>query len=222
MAVRDTSRSDGRTLVSFLTLRRVVGALGVLLPIVLVLGSNALDPQPGLQESISDYYGTAMRDVFVGVLFAIGWFLFSYRGYDVRDDLAGDLACLFAMGVALFPTTSADPAIRNVHFASAALLFLVLAYFSLYLFTKSRVGTPMTREKRLRNRVYRICGVLMLLCIALIAVYKWGFEDTALAHWKPVFWLESIALWAFGWSWFVKGETVLTDDGVDWVPLNRI
>ena len=23
---------------------------------------------------------------------------------------------------------------------------------------------------------------------------------------KPVFWLESLALWAFGLAWFVKGE----------------
>jgi hypothetical protein len=28
---------------------------------------------------------------------------------------------------------------------------------------------------------------------------------------SPVFWLETVALWAFGVSWFVKGETVFTD-----------
>ena len=44
-----------------------------------------------------------MQDVFVGVLFVIAWFLFSYRGYERKDDVAGDVACLCALGVALFP-----------------------------------------------------------------------------------------------------------------------
>jgi hypothetical protein len=36
-------------------------------------------------------------------------------------------------------------------------------------------------------------------------------KDTAIAAIKPVFWLESLALWAFGISWFVKGETLWRD-----------
>jgi hypothetical protein len=28
-----------------------------------------------------------------------------------------------------------------------------------------------------------------------------------------VFWLEALALWAFGFSWFVKGETLWKDAG---------
>ena len=35
----------------------------------------------------------------------------------------------------------------------------------------------------------------------------------SLAAFKPVCWLEAAALWAFGVSWFVKGETILTDTG---------
>ena len=66
--------------------------------------------------------------------------------------------------------------------------------------------------KRARNEVYRLCGVLMLACIGLIGVYKLGLDESPLQHLKPVFWLESLALWAFGVSWFVKGETILTDE----------
>ena len=57
-----------------------------------------------------------------------------------------------------------------------------------------------------RNKVYVVCGIFMLVCIALVAIYGWFLQDTAIASIKPVFWLESLALWAFGWSWFVKGE----------------
>ena len=203
---------DGeRVFVSYVTLRRVVGTLGVLLPVLLAVGCLVLGSCEGLQDSISAYYGTAMRNVFVGILFTIGWFLFSYRGYERRDDMAGDLACLFAMGVALFPTTSSSSIIRTVHFLSAAALFLMLAYFSLFLFTKTKKGVPPTREKKIRNRIYVTCGVTMLACIALIVVYYAFLKQTPVAAIKPVFWLESLALWAFGWSWFVKGETLWRD-----------
>ncbi len=202
--------AEERVLVSYLTLRRVVGALGVALPVVLALWGFALCECVEIQPSISDYYGLRTRDVFVGILFAIAWFLFTYRGYERKDDVAGNLACLFALGVALFPNRGTDWE-RAVHFGSALALFLVLSYFSLFLFTKSG-GSP-TPEKRIRNRIYTVCGVSMLVCIALIGLYYWRLQDTAVAVLKPVFWLESLALWTFGISWFVKGETLCRDAG---------
>ena len=202
-----------RMVVSYLTLRRTVGILGVALPVVLSIGAVVLGSSTGIEESISDYYGTIMKGVFVGVLFAIGVFLFSYVGYapepdkkayEPSDNLAGNLACVFALGVALFPTTSTNGGVRTVHLVSAAALFLTLAYFCLRLFTMTG-GNP-SPKKKARNKVYVVCGIFMLACIALVAIYGWFLQDTAIASIKPVFWLESLALWAFGWSWFVKGE----------------
>ncbi len=207
MAADDRSNE----LVSYLTLRRVVGVLGVAMPVVVALWGLALTDPPRLLPSISDYYSLRTRDVFVGVLFAIAWFLFTYRGYDWRDEVAGDLACVFALGVALFPDGGTRLE-RTVHFLSAASLFLVLAYFALFLFTKTG-GSP-TPRKLVRNRIYRACGVTMVACIALIAVYLWTpLSSSALRRWVPVFWLETFALWAFGFAWFVKGETLFRDAG---------
>lgn len=203
-----TPDPDAGLLVSYLTLRRVVGALGVALPIVLALWGFALFGSATLQPSISDYYALRTRDALVGILFTIAWFLYAYRGYERGDDVAGNLACAFALGVALFPNSGA-PWERVVHFGSATALFLVLAYFSLFLFTKSG-GTP-TPEKQIRNRIYRTCGVIMLGCIAAIGCYNAFLQHTAVAEVAPVFWLESLALWAFGLSWFVKGETLFRD-----------
>jgi drug/metabolite transporter superfamily protein YnfA len=63
-----------------------------------------------------------------------------------------------------------------------------------------------------RNKVYAACGYTMLACIALVAVLK---VDTTLgrelAEYTPVFWLESIAILAFGLSWATKGEAILQD-----------
>ena len=88
---------------SYLELRKAIGILGMALPFAVSLGAGILF-RTGVQSSISSYYHTGMRDVFVGTLFAIGFFLLSYKGYERSDDLAGDLACIFAVGVALFPT----------------------------------------------------------------------------------------------------------------------
>jgi hypothetical protein len=153
-------------LVSHLTLRRTVGALGVLLPFILAGGCILFGSCAGLQPSISEYYGTEMRDVLVGVLFTIGWFLFAYKGYDRRDDVAGDLACAFALGIALFPITSPRFATRVIHLVSATAMFLVLAYFSIVLFRKTRDPGTMTPQKRIRNGIYLWCGIVILACIA--------------------------------------------------------
>ena len=205
-----------RIFVSYLTMRRTVGVLGVALPILLVsIHWILLGVGTGIEDSISDYYGTVVRDLLVGILFTIGWFLFSYRGYQPEDDIAGDLACLFALGVALFPTTSDYGLIRILHGGSAALLFLTLSYFSLRLFTKTKKGGHPTNEKITRNRIFRTCGVIMLVCIALIAIFYLFLRDTAIAAINPVFWLESFALWAFGVSWFIKGETLFKDVKVE-------
>ncbi len=208
MAKGDT---EVRMFVSHLTLRRVVGVLGVALPVVLAMWGFVLCRCIEIQPSISDYYGLRTRDAFVGILFVIAWFLFAYRGYERQDDVAGDLACLFALAVALFPNSGKEWE-KAVHFVSATALFLVLSYFSLFLFTKS--GDRITPRKRTRNGIYKVCGAIMLACIALIGLYYWWLDDTLLSALKPVFWLESIALWAFGISWFVKGETLLRDHAI--------
>jgi len=202
------TKSVAEVIVSYLTLRKVVGILGMGLPVVLAVWGFFLQHAFHLMPSISDYYSLRTRDAFVGILFTIAWFLLTYHGYDQTDDRAGNAACLFALGVALFPDngTSFEHA---VHYTSAGALFLVLAFFSLYLFTKS--AGHKTAAKRKRNRVYRVCGVVMLACIVLIGVCKAALSKDAQDRFDPVFWLETLALWAFGFSWFVKGEAILKD-----------
>jgi hypothetical protein len=211
---------------SYLSLRKAVGIIGFLLPAVLAIGKVLLQG-PGIQCSISDYYYTVVRNVFVGALCTIGVFLMSTRGYDRRDEIAGLLGSVFAIGVALFPTTpragatTAQPCavhvattqakiIGGVHLTFAALLFLTFAYFCLKLFTLDG-GNP-TRQKRKRNAVYRVCGYTILACIALIAIVHIPSIRDALTALTPVFWLETIAVMTFGLAWLTKGEMILKDE----------
>jgi hypothetical protein len=64
----------------------------------------------------------------------------------------------------------------------------------------------------MRNRVYRVCGWLMLACVAGIAVFKLTLSDAWVRDHRVVFWLETIAITAFGVSWLVKGEAILADE----------
>ena len=204
---------------SYLALRKTVGILGIAYPFVLLLGALILF-QTGIQSSISSYYHTGMRDVFVGTLCVIGVFMLVYKGYERSDDIAGDLACLFAVGVALFPitpvgeTSSGEQLIGYVHHAFAGLFFLTLIYFSLFLFTKTDPNKSPSRRKLQRNRVYRACGYTMVICVLLIAIYSVLVDKTEspLEAYRPVYWLEALAVLAFGISWFTKGEAILKDE----------
>ena len=200
-----------RLLVSHLTLRRTVGILGFTFPIVLAIGCWAYGSCTELKESISAYYTSNMRDIFVGILCTIGCFFYAYEGYDSKDKWIGKLACISIIVVALCPVDSTIPTIQWMHYIFAFVLFASLIYFSIFLFTQTDPDTSMTDGKRMRNKVYKTCGYTMLGCIALIIVYMCCFRETALASYKPVFWLESILLVAFGISWLIKGETLWQD-----------
>ena len=88
----NANESKSTLVISYLILRKTLGILGLSFPFILAIGACILGGY-GIQSSVSSYYYTNMRDIFAGILFAIGLFLFSYRGYDLRDDLVGDLAC---------------------------------------------------------------------------------------------------------------------------------
>lgn len=201
---------------SYLGLRKAIGCIGTALPFVLALGWAAAQGA-GLQNTLSGYYYTGMRDVVVGSLCAIAVFLLSYRGYDRRDDVTANLACLSGLGVALLPTapdsgaTLLQQRIGWCHYALAALFLLTLAYFSLVLFRRTAPGEAPAAQKRRRNAVYLVCGVTMLLCLAAIALLSMLPDDLAVFRLHPKFWLESGAIVAFGVSWLTKGQAILGD-----------
>ncbi len=213
-----SSPSDARPLLlDYLAHRQVIGYLGMALPVVLILGGLALFSE-GWQSSLSAYYHTGMRNVFVGVLFVLGFFFFSYRGYDETDRRAALVAFVGALGVALFPTSNGDGTpgwVGAVHYASALALFAALIFFTRQ-FQKSKPGEPISQVKRNRNRVYRICGGLMTAAIVGMVLYK-AAELLALlpqsaaellAKARPIFMGETLAIEAFGVSWWVKGQAL--------------
>ena len=229
-------------ILSYLELRRIVGFTSFALPITLAVG-KILTSTPGVESSLSNYYYTDMRNIFVGTMCVIGLFLAACHGYDRRDSIAGKFAGICAIGIALFPTTP-DGAEQDrgyvvrawhlpvgyIHLCFAVLLFLSVAYFCLRLFTLTSTA-GMTPRKRIRNRIYVACGWTTLVCIAMVLGVKFLEGQPFLVGYHPVFWIESVALVAFGVAWLTKGEWILRDGAsehhtpvtyIDSKPLPRV
>lgn len=207
---------DRSLVFSYLALRKAIGIIGIALPFVLAFGKILFDG-PGIQGSVSSYYYTVMRDVFVGSLCAIGVFLMSYRGYEAVDQIAGLFAGISVLAVALFPTTpeasatSLETWVGAAHLFFAACFLLTLAFFSLVLFRKTDPTKTPTPRKLQRNAVYTVSGYAILACLALIVVVRLMSSESPVYRFHPVFWLESAAIVAFGVSWLTKGEAILKD-----------
>jgi len=199
--------------ISFLTLRKLIGLFGLILPIMLLVGP-CLVSSMHFQPSISDYYYTEMRDYFVGNMFVIGVFLTAYRGHD-SDHVLMVIAGLSAICVALFPCGEGGiTAVSIVHFISAGSFFGMVGYISAFVFTKSGQLGSLTKKKNVRNVWFRVCGftifaLLAILgaCILLIRKYNFPLND-----YLVIFILESLAVWCFSLSWLIKGQAILQDE----------
>lgn len=214
-------RSDHTAQVhSYLSLRKAVGWIGMLLPFVLVLGNIILYGNREVLTNMSVYYHTGMRDVFVGAICAIALFLFFYKGYDRWDNITADLAGFFALGVAFFPTVEDGPWdwIAWVHFTSAACFLVILALISIFLFTRGDNHPTMMKKKR--NIVYRVCGIVMLAALASIEIFFLFFDGINSVS-KFVLIAETITLMAFGISWLTKGGTLYPDKPIKKVNMEN-
>lgn len=134
-----TENDSNQLAISYLSLRRAIGWLGILLPFMLVIGnftinrlnllnngffidtacSGPYQAAGSFKSSISHYYYSSVGELFTGILTAVALFLFSYKGHPLRkgekgfsDHLLSTLSGLFALGIVLFPT-SADACIQD-------------------------------------------------------------------------------------------------------------
>lgn len=208
-------------IVSYLTLRKAIGILGMLLPFACLLGGSLFRNVP-LMDSISAYYHSNMRDILVGLLVGVSLFLMTYRGYDGRDTLVAIISGIAGLGIAIFPCESRvvpssavgvfqfmPPIAGYLHYGSSALFFILLGINSYFLFTLGDEKN-WTKSKSIRNYIYRACGLIIfgsLLTLAILAMTLG--EELVATVWTFVF--ETIMLLAFGASWIVKGEALLAD-----------
>jgi hypothetical protein len=212
----DYQEDDKIWLTNSLTLRKIIGTLGMAMPLLLFvflyLDNGLLHPL----ESISHYYYTRVSGIFVIILSLLAVFLIVYKGKKLVDFYISLIAGICILLVVLFPTNNitnicCDPTKKYsitilpesdfrmyFHYTVAALFFVCLSYMCIFLFTKSNKSAE-TRgtQKTIRNRIYRICGVI---------IHKIYFKNYPIT-----FWAETMAVECFGFAWLVKGETLFKD-----------
>jgi hypothetical protein len=102
------SKRDEAYTRSYRVIRLMLGFLGVLLPILFIIGEDFF-LKGGLHArgSLSAYYHTSMQDIFVGGLCVIGFLLATYMAGEPRswDFLASLIAGIAVLGVVFFPTS---------------------------------------------------------------------------------------------------------------------
>lgn len=199
-------------------LRCTIGWLGILLPWLVLFLSMVYGY--GFPDSISaTYYIPTCITPFMIILGSAGLLLLSYKGYEKKDDILCSVAGIFAIGICIFSCNTNDlinkfpemaaltsvgtfqisPTVSGVlHNICAAGFFALLAYNSLFLFTKGDDSLNINKQKR--NIIFRVCGIGMVvsfLAVVPINIFNW---------WGGVWIVETFALAFFGVSWLTKAN----------------
>lgn len=214
---------------TYFYLRIGMGFVALLLPIVLWLVGKLWMKIP-MQESMSAYYHTDMRDIFVGALFAMGFSLLVYKGFSRSEDWALNIAGVLALGIAFFPTDPTgillclepceagcmgfssvlDRTLQalidsRLHGKCAVLFFAAIAYVCAF---ASRRTLHLIRDLRIRRSylwTYRVLGLAMFV-LPLLAWWITSSDARSAGdcHNFTVFRMEAVAVWVFGTFWLVK------------------
>ncbi len=195
-------------------IRNYAGFLGMILPWLSLIGALLVNHFTylgyGFWSDLSISATYYVTPVLVGVLTAASIVLMCYDGYDLQDNIVTTVSGVFGLMIVLFPCDcSLTPAHTGVfqlpsaisskiHCFSAVVFFCLLAYNSLFLFTKNNGN--MTKKKRIRNIFYRICGIGMLFAMVLMPL--------PIKFPAKTWWVEMFALTFFGLSWLIKGNAV--------------
>ena len=187
--------------INTLRLRAMVGWLGMLLPwiVVILIGY--------IPDSISATWYTNAGTVFMIILGSASILLISYKGYEITDDILLTMSGVLGLGICLFPcavtnvpgkvgTFMIDSSVSNIiHIGCALAFFALLAYNSFFLFTRS--SGDVTPKKKIRNIIYRVCGIGML----------GSFTIMLLPYFPCQTWItEALALTFFGVSFLTKAD----------------
>jgi hypothetical protein len=194
---------------TYFNLRIGMAVIAFAFPILLYAGAKLIRGVP-LQDSMSAYYHAGngvMRDVFVGVLVTIGAFLYLYKGFSRAENVALNLAGIFAVGIALFPVQwPCEPACQRIslHGAAAILFFASVAYVCLFRAADTLVLLDDDKKIAKYKAAYQTLGALMIVSpLAAFVVSTVLGRSSAV-----VFFITAFAVWAFAAYWYAKSREI--------------
>ena len=221
---------------SYLLIRLVIGFIGVLLPLLLwLLEGTFLKGGWEVRGSLSAYYHSGARDLFVGGLCVTGFLLITYMaGQRVLWDFwLSTVAGIAALGVAFLPTgrpnlansaplcgPDALPAppgctqlqlvfgervVAGFHYASAGIFILTLAALCFVFALREKRHT----KNATRRRFHQTCGITILVAVLWVGVG--ALLDAELFGLTPLYVGEVVSVFAFGAAWIAKGSDLLKE-----------
>ena len=159
-----------------------------------------------------DIFFVSVPRVFVGTLFALGSFLYLYKGFSKREDWALNTAGICAVIVALFPMyaeTGYIPLSNDVHFGAAIVLFLCMAYTAIFRHDDTLKMIPEAGLRKRYKILYNIVGWFMALFPVLGLIAAMSLQSAQ----RETFWIEAAGIWAFAAYWFIKSHELKTSQG---------
>jgi hypothetical protein len=188
-------------------LRCFIGWLAILLPWI-VAGLSLIFGYSFPGSISMTYYRPECIVPFMIILGSASILLMYYNGYDKVDDILNTIAGILGLCICLFPCyppvadlvkvgTFRIPAEVSmwIHNIVAILFFGVLSYISIFQFTKS--SGEMTKQKKIRNIIYIVCGCGMLASFLLLVIPNFDIK---------IWVTEAVALFFFGISWLTKSD----------------
>lgn len=200
--------------------RNICGLLGGLLPFIAIFSVLLIKDRPehALYSISATYY---LSPALAGVLTAASIVLMCYDGYSLLDNIITTISGVFGIGIVLFPCSvgwhNSTDAVgffqipmhtsNMIHCFCASVFFVLLAFNSFFLFTKTDDFNSMTDGKKKRNKVYRICGLGMLVFMILQVL---SVVISFIPGWFTM--INEIALlFFFAVSWLTKGGLIFKD-----------
>ena len=175
------------------------------------------DGEPFPRGSLSSYYSSSTREVFVGTLSATAVFLITYKVVTRSlDNTLSWMAGMAVLLVAIFPTGRpsrtlaltpiqdrlGESVVQAIHFSGAFVFIAALAVICWFFGVREgkRDTRPHKRSPRFWRNFHWTCAGVIAGSLAFIGI-------TALAGGpdKALLIGETLSVWAFGISWLMKG-----------------
>ncbi len=197
-----------------------LGMSGISITFPLVLWWVGLFFGVNFQDSISSYYHTPMRDVFVGSMIAIGSFLWFYQGFTKKENFALNCAGILAIVVAVTPTSFVEKAgqvkcetfttlpvhwisettASYIHGSGALLFFLAITYVCIFTSHKTLEAVNDLGRRKFYQNIYYFLGAGMIVFPLSSALLLHFLKEAN----SVIYFVELAAVWVFSSYWIVK------------------
>lgn len=193
--------------------RLAIGLMGIAMPLILIVGEHVLfsrDVVDFPRASLSAYYYSGLRDVFVGTLVATGVFLITFHLTRAdTDNVITVVSGVAALAVAFDPTGPergevAPPWARLVGVHTTQVIHSVSACVFIAGLALMSARFALHTGRRALSWLHIACSVLMVAAAAA-ALIAGAAGVQHVGRFSGLLLVELVCTYAFGVSWLLRG-----------------